>query len=145
MKHPFQKWGSMQLLTMVQSCYAVLIPGCVSRESFHYSHRNQRYFRFMWSTPLESRHWHVLLEALKSLASLFQKGRFPVKQMEPITGGASPGYYRSLHGWGEIGLKKSLCLFFTSFFPILKTPCHWLWKLQWWVRPHCMFVRASGI
>lgn len=76
-------------------------------------------FRFMWSTPLESRHQHVLLEALKSLASLFQKGRLPVKQMEPITGGAGPGYYRSSHGRGETGRKESSCLFFTSLWPIL--------------------------
>lgn len=34
--------------------------------------------------------------------SLSKRGRFPVKQMEAITDGAGPGYYRSSRGWGEV-------------------------------------------
>lgn len=58
--------------------------------------------------------------------SLSQKGRFPVKQMEPIIGGASPGYYGSSRGQDELGLKMNLCLFYISFFLLLKIPCYWL-------------------
>lgn len=61
--------------------------------------------------------------------SLSQKGRFPVKPMEPVTDGAGPGYDRSSGAevrWRE----ESGSLFFTSLLSVLVGSS--LWSLSGW-------------